>query len=236
MKLSRILIVVFSLLGFCSLAELAAAQYASPDSVVTITGRVISAEDSTPVVAKIRFTKMPNGDDVGVSMSTNGQYEMPVLNENKYIFEAEAQGYLPLRQEIDIVDFNRDQQILKDFIMTPVRIGKILDFDNILFEQSQSILLPGSYQSLDKLVDMLVKNPRLEIQLEGHTDFRGPARANKKLSGRRVEVIRDYLINKGIAKERVSTKAFGGSMPISRAETADAAQLNRRVEIRILNE
>lgn len=229
-------ILIFALLGLLSFAEVAAAQYSESDSVVTITGRVINAQDSTPVVAKIRFTKMPNGDDVGISVSNAGNYEMPVLNEHKYIFEAEAQGFLPLKQEIDIVDFNRDRQVLKDFVMMPVRIGQIMDFDNILFEQSQAILLPGSYGSLDKLVDMLSKNPRLEIQLEGHTDFRGPARANKRLSAQRVRVIRDYLINKGVEEGRVSTRAFGGSNPLSRAATDEAAQLNRRVEIRILNE
>jgi OmpA-OmpF porin, OOP family len=226
----------FGVLSGALVAEEAHAQHA-PDSLVFISGRVLSAKDSTPVMARIRFRKLPFGDDVGVSSSNKaGSYQMPVLNERSYMFEAIAEGFVPLRQQIDIHDFDHDQLVRKDFMMEPVRIGQIMEFENILFEQSEAILLQPSYFLLDKLVDMMMENPRLIIQLEGHTDFRGPAQANKRLSGERVTVIRNYLVNKGIQKDRVRTKAFGGSSPLSTEDTPEARQLNRRVEIRILQE
>lgn len=229
-------ILFFGVLSGVLTAEKAFAQNA-PDSLVFISGRVLSAKDSTPVLARIRFRKLPFGDDVGVSSSNKaGSYQMPVLNERSYMFEAIAEGFMPLRQQIDIFDFDQDQQVRKDFMMEPVRIGQIMAFDNILFEQSEAILLQASYPLLDRLVDMMMENPRLIIQLEGHTDFRGPAQANKRLSGERVTIIRNYLINKGIQKDRVKTKAFGGSTPLSTDDTSEARQLNRRVEIRILQE
>ena len=208
-----------------------------PDSLVLICGSVLNATDSTPIVAKIRYKKMPHGDDVGIFVSrTNGAFEMPVLDRNSYVFEANAEGFYPLRQQIEVRDFNGDNRIEKDFILVPLRIGQIMEFDNILFQQSEAILLQESYDVIDRLVDILIRNPSLVIQLEGHTDFRGPARANKRLSKNRVKVIRDYLINKGINRSRVKTKAFGGSRPISKEDTPEGRKLNRRVEIRILEE
>ena len=208
-----------------------------PDSVVLISGSVINAKDSTPVVARIRYKKLPHGDDVGIFVSrSNGAFEMPVMDLNSYMFEADAEGFYPLRQKIDIKDFNKDKRIEKNFIMEPLRVGQIMEFDNILFEQSEAILLQESYSVLDRLVDILIHNQGMVIQLEGHTDFRGPARANKRLSGDRVKIIRNYLINKGIDRKRVKAKAFGGSQPLTTEDTAEARKLNRRVEIRILEE
>ena len=208
-----------------------------PDSLVTITGLVISAKDSLPVSARIRFKRLPYGDDVGIYVSrNNGQYEMPVVNLNSYLFEAEAEGFYPLKQQVDIRDFNNDKLIQKNFVLQPLRVGQVMDFDNILFEQSEAILLSNSYPVIDKLVDILTSQPTLVIQLEGHTDHRGPQKANRKLSNRRVKVIRDYLINKGIDRRRVKTKAFGGTQPLFTEDTPEAQRLNRRVEIRILAE
>lgn len=208
-----------------------------PDSVVTITGIILNAKDSTPVVARIRYKKLPHGDDVGIYTSRhNGLYEMPVINQQSYLFEAEANGFYPLKQQVHVNDFNNDRLIEKNFYMEPLRVGQIMAFDNILFEQSESILLQESYQVLDRLVDILTTNSGMVIQLEGHTDFRGPAKANRKLSHNRVKVIRNYLINKGVHRKRVKTKAFGGTRPISTQDSPEASQLNRRVEIRILEE
>lgn len=208
-----------------------------PDSLVTISGTILSVKDSTPVSARIRYKKLPYGDDVGIFQSNiKGLYEIPVLNLNSYLFEAEADGFYPLKQQVDINDFNMDNLVHKNFLMQPLRVGQIMQFDDILFEQSEAILLSESYPVLDKLVDILVSNPSMVIQLEGHTDFRGSDRLNRRLSGDRVKVIRDYLVNKGIDKKKVKTKAFGGTHPLSTQDTPEARKLNRRVEIRILAE
>ena len=82
---------------------------------------------------------------------------------------------------------------------------------------------------------MLHENPNMIIQLEGHTDTRGDAKLNLKLSEDRVDAVRDYVISRGVAKTRVKLKAFGGTMPLSRENTEEAHKLNRRVEVRILD-
>jgi len=72
------------------------------------------------------------------------------------------------------------------------------------------------------------------IQLEGHTDYLGDAKQNMRLSEERVVAVRDYLVDKGISKTRIKTKAFGGTQPLSRDNTPEAHRLNRRVELRVL--
>jgi outer membrane protein OmpA-like peptidoglycan-associated protein len=81
---------------------------------------------------------------------------------------------------------------------------------------------------------MMAENPKMIIQLEGHTDFLGDAKANMKLSQQRVESVKDYVADKGVVRSRIKTKAFGGNQPISRDNTPEAHRLNRRVEVRIL--
>ena len=81
---------------------------------------------------------------------------------------------------------------------------------------------------------MLHDNPKMIIQLEGHTDTRGNKKENLKLSTERVDAVRDYLISRGVNKNRVKLKAFGGEMPLTTENTEEAHKLNRRVEVRIL--
>ena len=72
------------------------------------------------------------------------------------------------------------------------------------------------------------------IRLEGHTDYQGDPKDNIRLSKQRVDAVRDYIVTKKINKNRIKTKAFGGTMPISRDNTPEAHRLNRRVELRVL--
>ena len=82
---------------------------------------------------------------------------------------------------------------------------------------------------------MMKENPKMVIQLEGHTDYLGDADKNLKLSQQRVDAVKAYLIAKKVNKNRVKTKAFGGTKPLSRDDTPEAHRMNRRVELRILS-
>ena len=80
----------------------------------------------------------------------------------------------------------------------------------------------------------LNERPGMVIQLEGHTDFAGNADANMALSQARVEAVKDYMVGKGIKKNRLYTKAFGGTQPLTEERTDEAKTRNRRVEVRVL--
>ena len=105
---------------------------------------------------------------------------------------------------------------------------------HLIFAQGKSTIDPKSYGELDEVAQMMKENTRIVIQLEGHTDNQGSSKANLALSEDRVEAVKKYLVVKGIGKDRVKTKAFGGSQPLSNEMTQEARAMNRRVEMRIL--
>ena len=89
---------------------------------------------------------------------------------------------------------------------------------------------------MDEVAQMMKENSKMVIQLEGHTDNQGSAKANMKLSEDRVEATKKYIVSKGIGKDRVKTKAMGGTEPLSNEMTQEARAKNRRVEMRILKD
>lgn len=103
---------------------------------------------------------------------------------------------------------------------------------DVHFALDKSLLAPGSKRVLDAVIDSLAYYPGVTVVLEGHTDVRGSVVYNEALSKRRVNAVRDYLVSKGLAASRVSTKAMGKSkLDTDRTGNRDHA-INRRVVLR----
>jgi outer membrane protein OmpA-like peptidoglycan-associated protein len=101
---------------------------------------------------------------------------------------------------------------------------------NILFEQSKSVMLQGSLAELDNLADMLQRHPVLKVSVEGHTDNIGDLVKNQKLSEERAAAVAVYLVHKGIAPERVSSRGYGSSRSLTSDPSPEGHMKNRRVE------
>jgi OOP family OmpA-OmpF porin len=106
-------------------------------------------------------------------------------------------------------------------------------FNNLDFEFNKAIIKPASFASLDKLSEVLNKI-NWNLILSGHTDNVGSEDFNLKLSTKRAEAVKNYLINKGIAAERITAKGFGETMPIAPNDTEQNRAINRRVEFFIV--
>ncbi|MFZ5477902.1 MAG: OmpA family protein [Myxococcota bacterium] len=103
--------------------------------------------------------------------------------------------------------------------------------DKIYFELDSAVIDPASYPLLDEVAKALAAAADvLVVRVEGHTDSRGAALYNQKLSEDRAAAVRDYLLGKGVAQERLVAAGFGESQPIDAAENEDAWEKNRRVE------
>ncbi|MDZ7900617.1 MAG: OmpA family protein [Arcicella sp.] len=105
---------------------------------------------------------------------------------------------------------------------------------NVIFKLGESDLLPESFGEMNKLVRQLKKYQTVEILLEGHTDITGDYDENIKLSLERVNSCKKYLINKGIASQRIQTKGFGSLKPLTRSNSEKEREINRRVEIKVI--
>ncbi|MEM1323357.1 MAG: OmpA family protein [Bacteroidota bacterium] len=102
--------------------------------------------------------------------------------------------------------------------------------DNIYFETDRHTLLPESYVELNKLVNIMNKNPGINIQIQGHTDSQGSELHNLSLSERRSQAVFDYLVSEGIPAERLQAQGFGFSKPVADNRSDEGRQQNRRVE------
>ena len=108
-------------------------------------------------------------------------------------------------------------------------------FENIYFNEKKTNIDPMAAKALDRDGEMLKENPDIKVEIGGHTDSLGSAKENKKISEKRAESVKKYLMDKfNIAGDRMMVKGYGSSKPIADNGTKEGRAKNRRVEIRIL--
>jgi len=108
----------------------------------------------------------------------------------------------------------------------------LLGADSIKFTINRADIRPGSIGLLDKLV-AAASDCAVNIAIEGHTDSRGSVELNNALSQARADSVRGYLIDNGVAAERISARGFGSARPIADNNTISGRQANRRIEFRV---
>jgi OOP family OmpA-OmpF porin len=108
--------------------------------------------------------------------------------------------------------------------------------ENVYFETGSAKLLPESEASLNEAGEALEKYPDLRVEVEGHTDTRGAAAYNRRLSQSRAESVRAYLLEHfRLRGENITAKGYGESQPLTRERNQEELRQNRRVELRVLN-
>lgn len=198
---------------------------------ITVKGNVKDAIKGKLLKSKITYHSYPTG---GISGSFNDStFSFSIFGSAKYQITAESEGYIPHTVIVDPKE-SVNNVIARDIALTSK--GETIILNHLIFEQGKAVINPKSFPELDELVAMMKDSPKVEIQLEGHTDNVGNAEANMKLSQSRVDAVKKYITSKGISKSRVQTKAFGGSKPISKENTEEARAKNRRVEMRVLKD
>ncbi|MBL7838854.1 MAG: OmpA family protein [Cyclobacteriaceae bacterium] len=228
---------IFVLLAFVAGTLHTTAQ--SKDSTVVAQGKIINAETKEPVTARITYQSLPYGNKMGVI--NNNTYSFPMFDRERYSISVDAPGYVPAKFMLDPAEAS-NFSLVKDIELTHGQsqakkkhaVGHVMVLNNLIFEVNKNKIDSDSYPELDIVVNMMRENPSMVIQLEGHTDFVGNPEKLMKLSQDRVDAVKNYLTSKKVNKNRIKTKAFGGTQPLSRDDTPEAHRSNRRVELRIL--
>ncbi len=114
-----------------------------------------------------------------------------------------------------------------------VEVGTTFTLNNISFTTGSYDLAEVSFKELDKLVELMNKNPTIEILISGHTDNIGDKKDNLNLSKYRAESVLKYLVSKGINKTRTESEGYGDTKPIANNDTDEGRKTNRRVEVTI---
>jgi OOP family OmpA-OmpF porin len=100
----------------------------------------------------------------------------------------------------------------------------------VLFEVNKADLRPQVFPALDNAVEVMMKNPDLKVEIQGHTDSTGPAAYNQALSERRARSVYDYLVERGVPSGRLIIKGYGLTRPAYPNTTKEGRAKNRRVE------
>jgi OmpA-OmpF porin, OOP family len=122
------------------------------------------------------------------------------------------------------------------YTMIVVTSTKIELKQTIYFDYNKSTIKSVSFPLLNEVAQALKDNPKITVRIEGHTDSRGDDAFNMKLSGKRAEAVRTYLIKQGVARERMEAKGYGETVPIADNRTDEGRSQNRRVEFIITNQ
>jgi outer membrane protein OmpA-like peptidoglycan-associated protein len=109
--------------------------------------------------------------------------------------------------------------------------GLIVNMSDVLFDTGKYTLRPAAREKLARISGIVQAHPGLKLAVEGHTDSVGSDDLNQRLSERRAETVRDYLLKQGLPSDAITAKGFGESQPIADNNTASGRQQNRRVEM-----
>ena len=210
-----------------------------PDAVVTVRGVVYNSKTRRPMQARIFYERLPEGREIGTIESDplTGEYQIILPTGNMYGYLAESEGFIAINANIDLKDTKVYGELNNDLYLVPIERGAVVRLNNIFFDFDKSELKEGSFPELKRIIEMMNKNPEMQILVEGHTDNIGTDEYNIGLSERRAGAVVKYLSENGIAKERLQSKGWGKSRPIaSNDDEIGGREFNRRVEFKILEE
>ncbi len=165
------------------------------------------------------LTALPLGNDYAMT-----------INKETYLFHSENFALAQTNTIEQPFQLNINLQPIPIETATTIEKAKPIVLKNVFFETGSAELLSTSLSELDRLKALLLDNPQLNIQINGHTDNVGSVGDNQSLSTKRAKAVQDYLIKKGIESSRLRYKGFGESQPIASNDTDGGRRTNRRTE------
>jgi peptidoglycan-associated lipoprotein len=128
------------------------------------------------------------------------------------------------------------------FLVVPIEkivINKVIRLENIYYDFDKWNIRADAAPELDKVVKLLIDNPTIKIELSSHTDSRGGDKYNMNLSQKRAQSAVDYIVSKGISKDRIYAKGYGENVPLNKCTngkkcTEEEFQFNRRTEFKVV--
>lgn len=210
-----------------------------------VSGKVVSCEDKMPLSGvsisivdtihhKVVHTQT-TGSDGAYSLTLDEFQPLKAVATVHGYSDGSLPFYVPSDEEAELL-INPAICLIKD--VPPVEEAVVLD--NVYYDFDKANLREGSHASLDKLAALLNAHPEITIELSAHTDNKGSEDYNQRLSEARARACVDYLISKGIDKNRLQAKGYGSTQPIAPntnddgSDNPEGRQLNRRTEFKVL--
>ena len=191
---------------------------------------IASQIDDIKIIKQEKEAASPVPETESASIASQIDYTTKIKQEEEApspVLETESKSASIASQTDSSQTFKQDQENL---FLVPNR-SKIKTF--IYYPKSTIAIPPGSYVALDDIVSQLIENPSTKVDIQGYTDSSGNKMKNLAVSYERAYEIRNYLIEKGIAEERITAQGLGATNFLESNRTERLRTMNRRVEITI---
>ena len=185
-------------------------SFYNPEIVQTIRGWIYEQDGYELTAGEARIVGT-DGTNLRLGVRGDGSFEYVVKPGVDYIILAMCDGFLNHKEEIHVDSVKESKVYDLQFPLASISAPVLID--NIFYAFDKATLLPESKNALDSLILMLNENPNITIELSAHTDYRGTEAYNKKLSQKRAESVVMYLINHGIAPDRLTPVGYGEEKP-----------------------
>ncbi|MBN8577046.1 MAG: OmpA family protein [Cytophagales bacterium] len=201
-----------------------------------VKGMVTDAATQQPVSASIELIDLAQKKSVSRvnADSVTGKYLIVLPTGSEYALYVNRPGYLFNSQHFNYQAQAQSQSVEIDVVLQPVKSNATVILRNLFFDVDKSELRSESYTELRTVLDFLQNNPQVKIEISGHTDNTGTEAYNQQLSERRAKSVAMYLIEQGIAANRIQTKGYGSKKNLLPNNTDENRQQNRRIEFKIL--
>ncbi len=162
-----------------------------------------------------------------------GNYLVTLPIGSDYTFTVNRKGYLFYSDKFMLATPSADSIYEKNILLQPIAMNTAVELKDILFETNSFKLNPASFIELDKLLQLMRDNPSLKVRINGHTDNVGKPADNLLLSTNRAKSVVDFLISKGVVRERLTYKGFGSTKPVADNSNEAGRAKNRRTELEV---
>lgn len=185
-------------------------SFENPEIVQTMRGWVYEHDGYELTAAEVRIIGS-DGTNLRAGVRGDGSFEVQIQPDVDYIVMASCDGYLNHKEELRVDSVDASEIYELQFALASVTAPELID--NIFYEFDKATLLPESKVALDSLKMLLDENPNITIELRSHTDYKGNDAYNLLLSQRRAESVVKYLIEHGVAADRITPVGYGETRP-----------------------
>lgn len=205
---------------------------------ILLSGKVLNSITDEPVAnatVELKFRDDNNESPVTVTTDESGSYSFELIKDTRYSIGAAKKDFYSQNDTLHTMAIRKSTNMILNLYLLPATTEEIV-MEGILYDFDKWDLLTESKVILNTLVNIMYKYPMLTIELASHTDNRGSDDYNQILSQKRAESCVEYLIRRGIQKERLVAIGYGETKPlVENAEKEEDHQLNRRTTFRILS-
>jgi len=207
-----------------------------PLRTLWVKGKVFDKKTGAGLPSAVELTDLKSRNVKSrIQTDEDGNYLVTLPVGKDYAFNVNRKGYLFYSDNFSLSGNSNDSVFTVNIPLQPIETGARIVLKNIFFETKKFDLKPESTGELDRLVMLLNDNPKLKLQIEGHTDNVGQPKDNLLLSDNRAKSVVGYLLNKGIAPQRLTYKGFGETKPVADNSTEGGRALNRRTELSVIS-